>query len=58
MHGEEENDRDVTHMHANPKLKSITIKLSIQIKFKLHHYFFIIKSSKQDHTCLYLHDIF
>jgi hypothetical protein len=39
IHTEVENNTNVTHVHANPKLKkAITIKPSIQIKFALHHY--------------------
>ena len=40
MHAREDNNHDLTHMHANLKLKkkAITTKPSIQIKFGMHYY--------------------
>jgi hypothetical protein len=39
MHAKENNNDDLTHMHADLKLKkAINTKTSIQIKFRLHHY--------------------
>ena len=39
MHIKEDNNRDITRIHANLKFKkSITIKPSIEIKFWLYHY--------------------
>ena len=46
MCAEEDSDADVTHVNANPKLVDCVI------------IFFITRSSKQNHTCVYLHDIF
>ena len=39
MHAQPDKNADINYMHANQKLKkTITIKLSIQIKFEFHHY--------------------
>jgi hypothetical protein len=40
-------DGDIIHMHANLKAKkTINAKPNFQIKFRLHHYLFITRSSK------------
>ena len=58
MHAKEYIDDGITRMHVNSKLKkTINFKLSIQIKFGLHHYLSYDKIFKTNHTCLYLHDI-
>ena len=47
MHANVNKSADITHTHANFELKkTITIKLSIQIKFEYHHYLFYDKIFK------------
>jgi len=57
MHGSEDKIHDVTHMQREFVKKTINFKSCVQIKFQLHHYFFMTRSSKQDHIFLCLHFI-
>ena len=59
MHAEKTNMMMSSHMQESLELKKIIdLKRYVQIKFRLRHYFFMTRSLKQDHTCLYLHKIF
>ena len=52
-------DVDVNHMHINLEIKKLYIlnRASI-LNLCCTIIFFMTRSSKQDHTCLYLHNIF